>query len=91
MKKQLFSIVGVLFTMVAVLAFVYVNNNLISNNDLLKENINALADEHSSSAGKCLAPAVYEYDNDLFEDKKNFIRCGDCIWVKGSNPPYTTC
>lgn len=46
MKKQLFSIVGVLFTMVAVLAFVYVNNNLISNNDLLKENINALADEH---------------------------------------------
>lgn len=91
MNKNLFSIVGAGFTMIAVLTIVYVNNNSGTQRELFKANVEALAEEHSSSVGKCLAPAVYEYDNDLFEDKKNFIRCGDCIWVKGSNPQYTTC
>lgn len=35
--------------------------------------------------------AAYEYDDDWYEDSKYFRRCGNCEWVKGSNPRYTNC
>ena len=45
MKKKLFSIVGAVLTMVAVLTFVYVKDNANNNNEIFNANVDALADE----------------------------------------------
>ena len=45
MKKKLFSIVGAGLTMVAVLTFVYVKNDVNKNNEIFNANVEALADE----------------------------------------------
>ena len=44
MKKNLFSIVGETLTMVAVLTFVYVKNEVNKNNEIFNANVEALAD-----------------------------------------------
>jgi hypothetical protein len=55
--------------------------------DVQLANVEALAQESGGSCGF----AAYEYDNDWYEDTKNFRRCGDCQWVSGTQPKYTNC
>lgn len=45
MKKNLFSLVGAGLTMVAVLTFVYVKNEVNKNNEIFNANVEALAQE----------------------------------------------
>ena len=53
MKKNLFSIVGATLTMVAVLTFVYVKNDVNKNNEIFNANVEALADEEEGIKGNC--------------------------------------
>ena len=53
MKKKLFSIVGAVLTMVAVLTFVYVKNDVNKNNEIFNQNVEALADEEEGVKGNC--------------------------------------
>ena len=85
MKKKLFGGISVL-AIVAVAAF-NVNQNQKSDMSLLAlANVEALA--NSEYGGNNCGRAVYEYDNDWYEDTKNFRRCGDCAWVQGTRPQY---
>lgn len=86
MKKNFFLAAGVALVAVAVSISVYVKNGNNVKNDLISANVEALA----QTEGGC-GFAAYQYDNDWYEDTKNFRRCGDCQWVVGTQPQYTNC
>lgn len=91
MKKNLFFATGGAILTVAVSVFLYVNGVQNTDDEVFNANVEALA-EQETGGGKCGAPAAYEYDtNDIFMDKKNFMRCGDCSWIQGGQPVYTIC
>ena len=53
MKKNIFSIVGAGLTMVAVLTFVYVKNDVNKNNEIFNANVEALADVEETVTKDC--------------------------------------
>lgn len=77
--------------LIAVSAIVAVSAGILAYNesktdDLFSANVEALSDNE----GSC-GIAAYQYDDDWYEDTVNFRRCGDCMWVRGTNPSYTNC
>ncbi|MDR0537714.1 MAG: NVEALA domain-containing protein [Tannerellaceae bacterium] len=66
------------------------NKSKVVLSDVGLANVEALAQESGGSSGGC-GTAAYEYNDNWYEDSKNFRRCGDCIWVRGTQPQYTTC
>lgn len=54
MKKKLFSLLGVMVTMVAIVTSVYVNNNTNKNNEIFNANVEALADVEVVLSGICV-------------------------------------
>lgn len=56
--------------------------------EVLLENVEALASGESLGCGR----AVYEYDNDWYEDTKHFTRCQrGCPDAEGTSPKYIDC
>ena len=53
MKKKLFSLLGLMVTMVAIVTSVYVNNNTNKNNEIFNANVEALADDENVSERDC--------------------------------------
>jgi hypothetical protein len=53
MKKKLFSLLGVMVTMVAIVTSVYVNNNTNKNNEIFNANVEALADVEETVTKDC--------------------------------------
>ena len=53
MKKKLFSILGATLTIVAVLTFVYVKNDVNKNNEIFNANVEALADVEETVSKDC--------------------------------------
>lgn len=88
-SKKVFGLLAVL-AIVAVAYNVSINSNGNDLSDVSLANIEALAQESGGSGNSC-GYAAYEYDNDWYEDTKNFRRCGDCQWVTGTQPKYTQC
>ncbi|MDR2882310.1 MAG: NVEALA domain-containing protein [Alistipes sp.] len=90
-KKTFLSLVGGAVAIVAV-AGVAVNNanSTTKMSDLMIKNLEALSQNEGGSGGGC-GFAAYQYDDDWYEDSKNFRRCGDCEWVSGTKPQYTQC
>ena len=82
MKKIIISVIA-LTGAIAMAVTISANKD----SDLLTKNIEALADGESGGCGF----AAYEYDDDWYQDDKNFRRCGDCEWVRGTRPQYTDC
>ncbi len=78
-----FASVLVLTVSAATAAYVYSQK---SSSELFETNVDALTNSESGCGF-----AAYEYDNDWYEDTKNFQRCGDCHWVRGTQPSYTNC
>ncbi|MDH6342885.1 hypothetical protein M2480_001460 [Parabacteroides sp. PFB2-12] len=89
MKKKILSTV----MLVAIAATAgwnsYQNENKVILSELGLANVEALA-RNEGGGGKC-GKAAYEYDNDWYEDTKDFMRCGDCEWKSGTSPQYTDC
>lgn len=64
-------------------------NNDANLSDLALANVEALAaDETGNGCGY----AAYEWDNDWYEDTKNFIKCTtNCPEGSGTSPKYINC
>lgn len=90
MKKILIFTAGLLLSAGAVLVFAH-NKPLTAEESLLLKNIEALSQNEGGNSGGQCGFAAYEYDGDWYEDSKEFRRCGDCQWVKGTQPRYTQC
>lgn len=91
MRKRFFSIA--VFAAVALTAgWNYQQNKQKAGlSDLALENIEALASGETSGSYGC-GYAAYEWDDDWYEDTKNFTKCkSGCPEGSGTSPKYIKC
>jgi len=90
MKKIKFLVASFLFCAMSYAGYMgYERVTMSEAERFMEANVEALT-SGENGGGKC-GYAVYEYDDDWYEDTKKFRRCGDCEWVSGSSPIYTNC
>ena len=90
--KNFYKKVMIIVTVALIAGYnVYKSPSIDGMSELMLMYVEALASDESSSGYGC-GYAAYEWDNDWYEDTKNFTRCvSGCPPQSGTNPQYMDC